>query len=148
MKTINILGSILLASGLALFTTTSTAEEKIKRQWQTSACFNFSLSVWDKKSQGHYLAKYIVTAADGKVFVAEKKAGDNPDTAQVTFPDNFRDKDTNLKAWINCSQGESYAWEMYADGMLVESGTFVISRKKVKANNPERLQDSIVKTLM
>jgi hypothetical protein len=141
-------GSVPEVSGLALFTTTSSGEEKIKRQWQTSACFNFSLSVWDKKSQGRYLAKYVVTAADGKVFVAEKKAGDNPDTAEVIFPDNFRDKDTDLKAWINCGRDERYAWEMYADGLLVESGTFVTSRKKTKVSNPERLQDSIVKTLM
>lgn len=148
MKTINILCLILLASGLALFTTISTAEEKIKRQWQAAACFHFSLSVWDKKSQGRYLAKYVVTTTDGQVFVAEKNAGDNPDTAEVIFPDNFRDKNTDLKAWINCSQGESYEWEMYADGSLVESGTFVISRKKTKVSNPERLQDSIVRTLM
>ena len=139
--------SILLATWLALFSILSSGEES-RRQWQTAACFHFSLSVWDKNNKGNYTAKYIVTSADGKVFVAEKSATDVPDTAEVIFPDSFRDKSTNLKAWINCSFGENYSWEMYANGSLVESGTFVISRKKTKVSNPERLQESVVRTLM
>jgi hypothetical protein len=138
---------ILLATWLALFSIQSSGDEP-RRQWQTAACFHFSLSVWDKNSKGNFTAKYVVTSADGKVFVAEKRATDTPDTADVIFPDNFRDKSTNLKAWINCSFAESYTWEMYANGSLIESGSFVISRKKTKVNNPEHLQDSVVRILM
>lgn len=131
MRYTNIFLTALLVLVLTPFSTLSRGDEN-KRQWQTSACFHFSLSVWDKKSQGRYVAKYVVTSADGRVFTAEKKATDDSSSADVIFPDNFRDKSTNNKAWVNCNYGESYAWEIYANGTLVENGTFVISRKKPK----------------
>lgn len=123
--------SFLLSAVLAPLSTLSAAEE-VKRVWQTSACYHLRLSVWDKMSQGRYLAKYIVTSTDGSVFVAEKKATDDPNTAEVIFPDNFRDENTRLKAWINCRYGESYSWDTYANGTLIDSGTIVFSKRKPK----------------
>ena len=126
-----LLYSSLLVTVLALFSTLSAGEE-IKRAWQTSACYHLRLSVWDKMSQGRYLAKYVVTSADGRIFVAEKKATDDTSTAEVIFPDNFRDESSKLKAWINCRPGENYSWDIYANGTLIDSGTIVFSKKKPK----------------
>jgi len=137
----------LLAIALSLFSTLSAGEEP-KRAWQTAACFHFSLSVWDKKSQGRYLAKYVVTSVDGKAFIASKNATDDPNTAEVIFPDSFLEKNTNQKAWVNCNYGENYSWEIYANGVLIENGTFVISKKRTKVRNPEHLGDEIARTYM
>ena len=131
MKPMKIFSSSLLVIVLALFSTLSAGEE-VKRVWQTSACYQLTLSVWDKTSQGRYLAKYIVRSADGRVFVAERKATEDTDTAEVIFPDNFRDENTKNKAWINCRYGENYSWDIYANGALIDSGTIVMSRKKQK----------------
>jgi len=135
----------LLAIALSLFSTLSAGEE-LKRAWQTAACFHFSLSVWDKKGQGRYLAKYVVTSKDGRVFIAVKNATDDPNTAEVIFPDNFLEKNTNQKAWINCSYGENYSWEIYANGALIENGIFEISRKRTKVRNLEHLGNEIART--
>jgi hypothetical protein len=137
----------LLAITLGLFSTLSAGEE-LKRAWQTAACFHFSLSVWDKKGQGRYAAKYVVTSGDGRVFIATKNASDDPNTAEVIFPDSFLEKNTNQKAWVNCSFGENYSWEIYANGTLIENGNFVISRKKTKVRNLEHLGNEITRTYL
>lgn len=116
---------------LVLFSAPSAGEE-MKRAWQTSVCYHFRLSVWDKLSQGNYRAKYTVTSSDGRVFVAEKNATEDSNTAEVAFPDNFRDAQNNIKAWINCRYGENYTWNIYANGALIDSGTIAVSRKKQK----------------
>ncbi len=123
--------SPLLAAALLLFSAASCGEE-VKRAWQTSICSNFRLSLWDRMNSGGYVARYTVTAADGTVFVAEKKGSADPDASEVIFPDNFVDSKTRHRAWVNCSNGESYTWNIYADATLVDSGTLVLSRKKRK----------------
>ena len=111
---------------------TPTFGDEAKRVWQTSACYHLRLSVWDKMSQGRFVAKYVVTSADGRVFTAEKKATDDISSGEVFFPDHFRDAKTNIKAWVNCRYGENYSWEIYANGALIDSGTIVFSRKQQK----------------
>ena len=94
------------------------------------------------------MAKYVVTSSDGRVFVAEKKGSGDSSNAEVIFPDNFRDKNSNLKAWIDCNYGESYSWEIYANDALTESGTFEISRKRTKVRSQEHSGDEIVRTYL
>jgi hypothetical protein len=131
MKQIKFTYASIFAMLLVFFSTPSAGEEA-KRVWQTSVCYHFRLSVWDKMNQGNYHAKYIVTSSDGRVFVAEKNATEDSNTAEVAFPDNFRDEKNKLKAWINCRYGESYMWDIYANGALIDSGTIAVSRKKSK----------------
>ncbi|MDO8989728.1 MAG: hypothetical protein Q7U91_08845 [Sideroxyarcus sp.] len=147
MKPPKLFCASLLAISLALFATLSAGEEQ-KRSWETAFCFHFSLTVWDKQVQDRYSAKYVVTATDGSVFVAEKSGVRDSDTAQVIFPDNFRDQKTNLKAWVNCSYGETYNWEVYVNGALVESGRFAVSKKKSKVSNTTTPADYVARTLM
>jgi len=147
MKQNQILYSSVLTLVFALFSALAYAEDS-KRAWQTSACFHVALSVWDKKSQGRYVAKYVVTSSDGRVFVAEKKGSDDSSNAEVIFPDNFRDKNSNLKAWIDCSYGESYSWEIYANDALIDSGTFEISRKRTKVRAQEHSGGEIARTFI
>jgi hypothetical protein len=87
--------------------------------------------VRDKSSNAAYVAKYLVTASDGTIFVAEKSATDE-DSARVVFPDNFHERKTNQKAWVNCEYGEKYKWEIFANSTLIDSGTIVLSRNKPK----------------
>ena len=123
--------SLCMMTALVLFSAPSAGEE-VKRVWQTSACYHLRLSVWDKMGQGRFLAKYIVTSTDGRVFVAERKATDDINSAEVFFPDHFRDAKSNIKAWVNCRYGENYSWDIYANGALIDSGTIVFSRKQQK----------------
>ena len=147
MKQNAVLYSSVFSLVLALFSTLAYADDG-KRAWQTSACVHVALSIWDKKSQGNYVAKYVVTSSDGRVFVAEKKGSGDSSNAEVIFPDNFRDKNSNLKAWIDCNYGESYSWEIYANDALTESGTFEISRKRTKVRSQEHSGDEIVRTYL
>lgn len=78
-----------------------------KRVWLSSACYKLNLGVRDKFLNGPYLAKYVVKAADGRSFVAERNGNDDPNAAEVVFPDDFYDEKTNLAAWINCRYGKA-----------------------------------------
>lgn len=101
---------------------------ELKPIWQTSACYKLRLSVNDKLSNDNsYVAKYIVKAADGSVFVAEKVATDM-NSSEVVFPEGFRDEKTKLQAYADCHYGQKYAWEIYVDNVLIDSGTIGFTR--------------------
>lgn len=103
---------------------------ELKPIWQTSACYKLRLSVNDKLSNDNsYVAKYIVKAADGSVFVAEKVATDM-NSSEVFFPDNFRYAKLDIPAFIDCHFGQTYTWEIYVDDVLKDSGTIGFTRKK------------------
>lgn len=144
MKQMKCLYSSLLVAVLILFSTPSVAEE-MRRNWQTSVCYHLTLSVWDKMNLGNFLAKYTVTSTDGTEFVAEEEATEDSSTAEVVFPDHFHDAKTNLKAWINCSNGENYTWNIYANGVLVDSGTITFSRNKPIVNRRKNSRGAVRK---
>ena len=130
MRNTKLLISSLLAIVITLYLPVSSGEGN-KREWQTTACQNFALTVRDKASNAAYVAKYVVTASDGTIFVAEKKATDE-DSARVVFPDNFYEERRRQKAWVNCSYAEKYKWEIYTNNVLIESGTTALTRNKPK----------------
>jgi hypothetical protein len=114
---------------LTCYATPSFGAE-LKPMWQTSACYKLRLSVNDKFSnENSYVAKYIVKAADGRVFVAEKVATDM-NSSEVFFPDDFRYEKLGVSASINCHFGLQYTWEIYVDNVLKDSGTIGFTRKK------------------
>lgn len=119
----------LLVTLLVSFSLPSFGEDE-KKVWLTSVCYQFNLAVWDKMNLGNYTAKYTVTSSDGRVFVAERFATEDSNTAAVIFPDDFLEKKTNLKAWINCGNGERYTWAIYANDVLMDSGTIGLTRNK------------------
>lgn len=130
MRNRKLLISSVLAIVATLYSTASSGEGN-KREWQTTACQNFSLTVRDKASNATYIARYVVTASDGTIFVAEKRATDE-DSARVVFPDNFYEGRRRQKAWVNCSYAERYKWEIYTDNVLIDSGTTALTRNKPK----------------
>jgi hypothetical protein len=121
----NIYRVAMISLFLTLYVTPSVGEDT--PTWLTSAGYKLRLSAWDKFYTGPYDAKYLVKSDSGRTFVAEKHvaAGDNPATAEVTFPDDFHDTH-NLQAGINYV-GTSYSWEIYTNDVLRDSGsiTFV-----------------------
>lgn len=103
---------------------------ELKPMWQTSACYQLTMSVNDKFSnENSYVAKYIVKAADGSVFIAEKVATDM-NSSEVVFPRDFRHEKLNISAFIDCHFGQQYTWEIYVDNVLKDSGTIGFIRKK------------------
>lgn len=88
------------------------------------------MSVNNKFSNNEiYAAKYIVKAADGRVFVAEKNATDM-NSSEVVFPRDFRDAKLGISAWIDCHFGQNYVWQIYVNGVLKDSGTIGFTRDK------------------
>ena len=130
MKRKNLLYASLLAISTASYLTLSSGQDT-SREWQTTACQNFTLTVRDKSGDAAFVAKYLVKSSDGRIFIAEKKATDD-DSARVIFPDSFHEEKTSQKAWVDCSYGEKYRWEIYTNNELIESGTTTITRNKRK----------------
>jgi hypothetical protein len=132
IKNMKPLWTSLMLTLLVSFSTPSLGENE-QKVWLTSVCYQFNLAVWDKRNQGNYTAKYTVTSSDGRVFVAERFVSEDSNTAEVIFPDDFLEKRTNLKAWINCGNGERYTWAIYANDVLMDSGTIGLTRNKRSA---------------
>jgi hypothetical protein len=130
MKRTKTLLASLLALVVSSYITVSMGDGN-KREWVTTACQHFDLTVRDKSGNAAFSAKYVVTASNGMTFVAERKASDE-DSARVIFPDSFREVRTNQKAWVNCAYGERYKWEIYANDVLIESGAISLTRNKQK----------------
>jgi hypothetical protein len=130
MKRKNLFFVSLLAIVTVSYITPSIGEG-IKREWITTACQHFDLTVRDPSGNAPFFAKYVVTASNGMTFIAERKATEE-DSARVVFPDSFHEMRTNQKAWTNCAYGEKYKWEIYANGNLIESGAISLTRNKQK----------------
>jgi hypothetical protein len=130
MKTRKLYFVSLLAIVIGSYITLSVGEGN-KREWITTACQHFDLTVRDNSSNTVFFAKYVVTASNGMTFVSERKATDE-DSARVVFPDSFHEVRTNQKAWVNCAYGEKYKWEIYVNDILIESGAISLTRNKQK----------------
>ena len=105
---------------------------ELKPIWLTSACYQLRLSVSDKLSvKKTYIAKYIVKSSDGETYFAEKAAiAGDVTSEEVIFPDGFHNQKTKLQAYADCFDGQKYTWEIYADNVLIDSGTLEFRRKK------------------
>jgi hypothetical protein len=106
-----------------------------QRVWVGSACYKLNLAVWDKLMNGPYRAKYIVKSEDGRVFVTEKAGNDDSNSAQVVFPDDFREEKIFQGRKLSLPAGhcshENYTWYIYANDVLFDTGTIKFSRKGV-----------------
>lgn len=126
----NILKLVLLI--LTFFTcyVTPSFGAELKPIWLTSACYELTMSAHNKLSnEKSYVAKYILKAADGRVFVVEKVATDSS-SSEVVFPKDFRYEKLDISASIDCHFGQQYTWEIYVDNILKDSGTIGFTRKK------------------
>lgn len=112
---------------------TPTLGAELKPIWLTSACYQLRLSANDKlSSKGSHVAKYIVRAADGEIYLAEKAVmATDVVSSEVIFPDSFRNKNTHLQAYADCHYGQRYIWEIYVDKVLIDSGAIEFTRKKL-----------------
>lgn len=121
--------ALLILIFLTCYVTPSFGAE-LKPMWLTSACYELTMTVHDKFSnKNSYVAKYIVKAADGRVFIAEKIATDT-NSSEVVFPKDFRYEKLDISASIDCHFGQQYTWEIYVDNVLKDSGTIGFTRKK------------------
>jgi len=103
---------------------------ELKPLWLTHACYEFTMSVNNKFSNAkNYVAKYVLKAAKGSIFVAKKTATDF-NSAMVVFPKDFRNEKLGISASIDCYFGQQYTWEIYVDDVLKDSGTIGFTRKK------------------
>lgn len=126
----NILKPVLLIWTLLTCYVTPSFGAELKPMWLTSACYQLTMSAHNKLSnENSYVAKYIVKAADGRVFVAEKAATDS-NSSEVVFPRDFRYEKLDISASIDCHFGQTYTWEIYVDNVLKDSGTIGFTRKK------------------
>ncbi len=130
MKNKTMLALLLLV--LLTSSVTSSFGAELKPIWLTPACYQLKLSVYDKLSiKKNYIAKYIVRTADGEIYFAERAAtASDVGSSEVIFPDSFRGERTRLQAYADCHYGQKYIWEIYADNVLVDSGTIEFTRKK------------------
>lgn len=125
---------ILLAAG--------AKEEKlfvddIKPIWLEHTEPQLRLGVWDKMMVKHnFIAKYTVNCEIGGTFVAEKTAtaGDPPEAWEVLFPKDFHNTMKGLESHqaYGCGEGkhgQKFFWAIYADDVLIDSGTMIFTRK-------------------
>lgn len=128
MKNISKLMSLVLIL-LTCYVAPSFGAE-LKPIWLTSVCYELTMSVNNKLSnEKSYVAKYIVKAADGRIFVAKRVATD-ANSSEVVFPKDFRYEKLDISASIDCHFGQQYTWEIYVDNVLKDSGTIGFTRKK------------------
>lgn len=114
--------------GGCLMLNSALATEEVHRVWLNSECYQLHLSMWDKMNLGKYHAKYVVTDTEfGHVYVAEKDATEDSNSAEVNFPDDFYEEKTKLHAGINCTD-RSYTWAIYIDGVLKDEGAITFER--------------------
>lgn len=126
--------NVLIASGAK---TVPTADEelmsKLKPIWLEHIGPQLSLGVWDKMMiKKNFTAKYVVKCETGKTYSVEKTAtvGDPPESWQVTFPHDFYSdvKGLDIQQAYGCGLGK-LTWTIYADGVLIDSGTLISERK-------------------
>lgn len=109
------------------------AYAELKPRWLESIGPSVTLGVWDKLDvKQTYIAKYVVQCETGKTYSVERtgSAEDSPERWQVTFPNDFPSdiKGLNIQTAYGCGL-EKLIWKIYADDVLIDSGTLVSSRK-------------------
>lgn len=132
MRHMKFIYAVLLGMSFSGFSTLSIGEEA-KRVWLGHACYQMHLGVWDKLGGGSYLARYVFKSDDGRILVAEKKGDDDSNTAEVIFPDDFKEefifkgKKTYMPAG-HCDD-VNYTWYIYVNDVLFDTGTIAFSKK-------------------
>lgn len=124
---------VLLAAGAQKV---PTVIDEMKSIWMETAEPQIKLGVWDKISvKQNYIAKYIVKCEVGATFVAEKAAtAGNPESSEVIFPKDFHDAQKRFESHqaYGCGEGKhgkKFTWSIYADDVLIDSGTMIFTRK-------------------
>lgn len=114
----------------------STVIDEMKPIWREIAEPQIRLGLWDKINvKQNYNAKYIVKCEVGATFSAEKAAtaGDT-ESSVVIFPQDFHDAAKGFESHqaSGCGEGKhgtKFTWAIYADGVLIDSGTMIFTTK-------------------
>lgn len=113
-----------------------TVIDEMKPIWRVIAEPQIRLGLWDKISvKQNYTAKYTVRCEIGAVFAAEKSAsaGDS-ESSMVFFPKDFHYALKGMESHqaSGCSEGKygtKFTWAVYADDVLIYSGTMIFTAK-------------------
>ena len=124
---------VLLAAGAKKV---PTVDDEMKPIWMVTATPQIRLGLWDKINvKQNYIAKYTVKCETGTAFVAEKAAtaGDTESSVAI-FPQDFHDAAKGLESHqaYSCGYGKhgmKFTWTIYADDVLIDSGTMISTRK-------------------
>lgn len=124
---------VLLAAGAKKV---PTVIDEMKPIWRVIAEPQIRLGLWDKiNAKQNYVAKYIVKCEIGAVFAAEKSAtaGDT-ESSVVFFPKDFHYALKGMESHqaSSCNEGKhgtKFTWVVYADDVLIYSGTMVFTAK-------------------
>lgn len=122
--------ALCLFFGLSVLAPCGPSHAADKEVWLTSACYTLRLSVWNKLDNKPFTAKYTVTSKAGRVFSVERTATD-PNSSEVTFPNDFKDEKLGIAASLNCFEGDRYDWTIHANGVLRDKGFIEFRRKKI-----------------
>jgi len=119
---------------MLMFAQVVSAEEP-KSIWITSACYQLKLTANDKLSvKKNYVATYLVTSSKGETYIAKKLAtSSDRHSGDVVFPDDFKNKKTNLQAYADCFEGDRYNWQIFVDDDLKDSGFLEFKREKLNS---------------
>lgn len=118
------------------------AKEPTRRQpgtqmWQTIAAPQITFGLRDKMMTAPaYGAKYVVRIIGGKsTFVAERQGTKDGGFANAVFPEDFRDELTgSVGDWSPGCWDNKLAWEIYADGVLVDEGVLECRRVRLRGS--------------
>lgn len=127
---------VLLAAGAKKV---PTEIDETKPIWRVIAEPQIRLGLWDKISvKQNYIAKYTVKCEIGAVFAAEKSAtaGDS-ESSVVFFPKDFHYALKGMESHqaSGCSEGKNgtkFTWAVYADDVLIYSGTMIFTAKSAR----------------
>jgi hypothetical protein len=92
------------------------------------------LGVYDQNNvKENFIAKYIVKCENGAMFSVEKAViSSHPDSSEVSFPKDFHDatKGQESRQAYGCygKHGQNLTWAIYADDILIDSGTMTFTR--------------------
>lgn len=109
----------------------------LKPKWLEINEPQIRLGLWDQNNtKENFNAKYIVKCETGASYVAEKAVtSSNPESSVVIFPKDFHYAMKELESHHanDCGDGKhgtKFTWFIYADDVLIDSGTITSTRKK------------------
>lgn len=128
---------ILLAAGAKKVPTAwEEMRTEMKPKWLEIGEPQIRLGVWDQNNlKENFNAKYTVKCETGAAFVAEKAVtSSQPDSSEVIFPKDFHYAMKGLEAQqaYGCGygkNGQKLTWAIYADDVLIDSGTMIFTTK-------------------
>lgn len=129
--------NVLLAAGAKKV---QTRIEKLRAEmgtnWLEVTDPQIKLGVWDKNNfKETFNARYVVKCESGTTFVAERAVtSSNPESSNVMFPNDFHLEKKGLESYKvhGCGEGRhgmKLIWSIYADDVLIDSGTMIFTRK-------------------